>query len=325
MPVIPNPPGTSGPSILGPGTPYITPDALRRQPLGISFDTLAPRNASSSQDLNAILADLCQQATAMVDGYCNQPLRATLNTEEFTGPGSNRFGIDRDTGVATLTMRRGPVLQVTNVATCAQITFPRTWTTVTAGQYGPALPIIGMYGTSSPADSGEGGQNVLLAPGVVDWLRGRNGWRVQVSYSNGWPHTSLTKTAAAGSFIISVDDCTGWAPIVTGGPGAVGVLFDAGALQEAVTVTAASATAGPGTLTLSSPTAFPHNAGVMLSTMPWQVHWATALLVGSQALTRGATTTTIHATSGGSAQGSDAPTGLASEAELLLNPFRRLW
>lgn len=313
------------PAILGPGTPYITPDALRRQPLGISFDTLAPRNASSSQDLNAILADLCQQATAMVDGTCNQPLRATLNTEEFTGPGSNRFGVDWNTGVATLTMRRGPVLQVTSVAKCLQITFPRVWTPVAPSLASPALPIVGMYGTSSPADSGEGGQNVLLAPGVVDWLRGRNGWRVQVGYSNGWPHTSLTAQAPAGSLTLTVDDVTGWAPITPGGPGAVGTLFDAGALQEAVTVTAASATSGPGTLTLASPTGFPHNAGVMCSTLPWQVHWATALFVGAQALTRGATTTTIHATGGGSAQGSNAPSELASEAELLLAPFKRIW
>lgn len=324
MPVIPNPPGATGPAALGPGTPYITQDALQREPLGIAWSSLPPRTGSSAADLPNILTDICQQATAMVDGYCHQPLRATLNTEEFTGPGSNRFGIDRDTGVATLTMRRGPVLQVTSVATCLQITFPRVWTAVTAGKYAPALPIIGMYGTSSPADSGEGSQNVLLAPGVVDWLRGRNGWRAQVSYSNGWPHTSLTQRSAAGAFTISVDDVTGWAPITPGGPGAVGVLFDAGALQEAVTVTAASAMSGPGTLTLSSPTGFAHNAGVMLSTMPWQTRWATALLCASQALTRGATTTTIHTTSPAAAS-SGSPEALASEAELWLAPFKRVW
>lgn len=313
------------PAVLGPGTPYITPDALKREPVGVAWASLPPRNSSSSQDLNSILADLCQQATGMVDGHCNQPLRATLNTEELSGPGSsNRVGIDQHTKVTTCVMQRGPVLQVTSVQVSPAIAFPRTWTPVTPGQYAPAIPVIGMYGASSPADSGEGGQGVLVAPGWVDWYRGRGGYRIQVSYINGWPHTSLTTPASQNAQTIAVDDCTGWAPVAAGQPGAVGVVYDGG-LQEAVTVTAASAVSGPGTLTLAAPLGYPHNPGVMVSTMPSQIRWATALLCASQALTRGATTTTIHATGGGSSQGSSAPTELAAEAELMLNAFQRKW
>src|SRR5260221_296901 len=104
------------PTIVGPGTPYITPDMLQRQPTGIAWNSLVPRNGSSSQDLNAILIDVCQQATGLVDGHCNQPLRATLNTEELSGPGSNRVGVDTNTKVTSCVLRRGLVLQVTNVA-----------------------------------------------------------------------------------------------------------------------------------------------------------------------------------------------------------------
>lgn len=311
------------PAVL-PATPYISFDQLQREPLGVSWASLVPRTGASSNELNNILADLCQQATGMVDGCCNQPLRATLNTEELTGPGDNRVGVDMSTGVASVVLRRGPVLQVTRVRVSPARSFPRAWTTVTPGCYEPAIPVIGMYGTSSPADSGEGGQMVLIQPGWVTWDQGRRGYRVEVSYINGWPHTSLTASAAAGDSVLTVDDCTGWAPVAAGAPGAVGVVYDAGQ-QEAVTVTAASATSGPGTLTLASPLGFPHNAGVMTTTMPDQLRWATALLCAAQALTRGATTTTVHATGGGTSQGSSAPKDFVAQAQALLNPFKRVW
>lgn len=311
------------PSVLGPGTPYITQDALQREPLGVGWDSLTPRNASPA-DLANVLTDICQQATALVDGYCNQPLRATLNVEELTGPGGNRVGVDPHTGVTTCVMRRGPVLQVTGVQASSARVFPRSWTSVPAGNYEPAIPVIGMYGSSSPADSGEGGQGILIAPGWVSWDRGRNGYRVQVSYTNGWPHTSLTAQATAGANALTVDDCTGWAPVAVGQPGAVGVIYNAG-FQEAVTVLSASAVSGPGTLTLSAPLGYTHNPGVMVTTMAPQIRWATALLAASQALTRGATTTTIHATGGGQAAASKAPEELAAEAELMLVPFQRRW
>lgn len=311
------------PSVLGPGTPYITQDALQREPLGVGWDSLTPRNASPA-DLANVLTDICQQATALVDGYCDQPLRATLNTEELTGPGSNRVGVDPHTGVTTCVMRRGPVLQVTNVQVSDARSFPRSWTPVTSGQYQPAIPIIGMYGSSSPADSGEGGQAILIAPNWVTWDRRRRGYAIQVSYTNGWPHTSLTAQATASANTLTVDDCTGWAPVAAGQPGAVGVIYDAG-FQEAVTVLSASAVSGPGTLTLSAPLGYNHNAGVMVTTMAPQIRWATALLAASQALTRGATTTTIHATGGGQAAASKAPEELAAEAELMLVPFQRRW
>lgn len=310
------------PTFMGPGTPYITPDLLQREPLGVSWSSLVPRNASSSQDLTNILVDICQQATGLIDGWCNQVLRATLNTETLDGP-DFRVTVN-SAGVARCVLSRSPILQITSVQVAPAATFPRAWTTVPAGSYEPEIPVLGVYGSSSPADSADGGPGFYLAPGYVTKSLGRNGYRIQVSYVNGWPHTSLTASASAGANTVQVDDCAGWAPVTPGGQGAVGIIYDGG-LQEAVTVTAASATAGPGTLTLSANLFYTHNKGVMLSTMPPQVRWACALFAGSQALTRGATTTTIHATGGGSSAGSAAPEALAAEAELALGPFRRVW
>lgn len=311
------------PAILSPGTPYLTPDLLVREPVGVAWSSLVPRNASSSQDLNVILADICQQATGLADGYCNQVLRATSNTELLTGP-NFRVTVSNSTGVARCLMSRAPILQITSVQVAPASAFPRQWTTVPSGLYEPEVAVLGVYGSSSPADSADGGQAIYIAPGYVGWGLGRDGYRIQITYVNGWPHTSLTAKASAGTNTLTVDDCTGWAPVTQGGQGAVGIIFDGG-LQEAVTVTSASASSGPGTLTLAANLGYNHNAGVMLSTMPPQIRWACALLAASQALTRGATTTTIHSTGGGSSAGSKAPEDLAAEAELILAPFRRIW
>ena len=102
--------------------------------------------------------------------------------------------------------------------------------------------------------------------------------------------------------------------------GAIGVIYD-GASQETITCTAASATAGPGTLTLASPTTYAHNAGVMVSALPADAIWASALFTGADALTRGATTTTVRSLPGhaGGASGADE---LRIDAELKLRPYR---
>ena len=99
-----------------------------------------------------------------------------------------------------------------------------------------------------------------------------------------------------------MNDCTGWAITNYYGTytGATGRIVDSGQ-QEAVHVTAASVTAGPGTLTLSSALNYPHQAGTLVTTMPAAVEQACIYFCTAEALTRGATSTTIHAVGGGSA------------------------
>ena len=100
---------------------------------------------------------------------------------------------------------------------------------------------------------------------------------------------------------IAVDDCTGWVitPAFPGmASGATGTVYDAGG-QEVIQVTAASATAGPGTLTLASPLAYEHAAGVMVSTLPQSVEWAAMLFAVAVALERGATAMKLPEVPGG--------------------------
>jgi len=44
---------------------------------------------------------------------------------------------------------------------------------------------------------GDGGQAILVAPGWLSWWwGGRQGITIEVTYTSGWPHTSLTAAAA---------------------------------------------------------------------------------------------------------------------------------
>lgn len=280
---------------------------------------------------------MCGRATSRVDGYVNQTLRATIDVELLHGPDyrvtvgpasgggypTPYWGVSAPQN-ARLIMSRWPILQVNSVKVCPNNVWPRSWTSVTAGYFEPEVPPIGLANTISPGGSAEGGQAVLVGGGFINWTLGRNGWAIEVSYINGYPHCSLTAACAAGDTTLAVNDCTGWGITNYYGTytGATGVIVDGGQ-QESVHVTAASVTSGPGTLTLSQAIKYPHQAGTVVTTMPASVQQACIYFCAAEALTRGATSTTIHAV-GGAAQSSDkGAEDLIAEGELLLHAFKR--
>jgi hypothetical protein len=164
-----------------------------------------------------------------------------------------------------------------------------------------------------------------MAPGYVDWCYGRNGYIIEVTYQNGWPHCTLTANATAGSTALAVSDTTGWAITNYAGTytGATGVIRDGGG-QEAMSCVSASTSAGPGTIYTSSATQYYHEIGTVFTTLPAAVEQACILFCCAQALVRGATSTTIHSVGGGHSASSQLDIGdLNSEAELLLHPFKR--
>ncbi len=285
----------------------------------------------------AELWNMTARATSRCDGYVNQTLRATADVELLHGP-DYRVTVGPASGGAyptpywgnsgplnaRLIMSRWPVLSVTQVQVCPNNLWPRQWTTLPAGYAEPEVPPVGLYGSVAPGGSAEGGQGVLVGGGYISKRYGRNGWAIQVSYINGWPHTSLTAAVAAGVMSLPVNDCTGWAVENYYGTstGATGTIEDSGQ-QEAAHVTAASVTAGPGNLTLASATTYPHPAGTIVTTMPQSVQLACIYFCTAEALTRGATSTTIHSVGGAVAHSGADMDGLITLAELLLHPFRR--
>lgn len=292
-------------------TPYVTPDQLyvvtqgsvvaSQWPVGVQFGTIPFTSGGTvpATSQYAVLSMLCSEATTRAEEIASQPLRATLTSEELSGP-HFRVTVQWHSKNGRIICSRWPVLQVISVEVAPNAVWPRSWTALPAGYFEPEFPPQGLYGTSIASGGGDdGAQSVLVAPGYINWRLGRQGWRVRIKYLAGWPHTALTAPATASSSTIAVDDCTGWAPLTAGSPGAYGTVYDAlGGGQEAVSCTAATAAAGPGTLTLASPLNFSHAAGIMVSCLPQTAIWGSAELVGAAALTRGATATTIQTLAG---------------------------
>ena len=310
---------------VGPLSPYVSPEMVLQAPTGVDFTSIPPGRLIPASQRTAELSNICQRATALVDEACAQPLRATTDSVILYGPGV-RVGAPRNCGTepARLILKRWPVLEIVSVQV-AQNTLPAVWTTVPAGNYAVENPVSGLYGSVAPTAAAEGGQGILVSSQYVNWAYGANGLAIDVEYINGWPHAGLTAAAAEGDTALTVDDCTGWAVTspLTGYAGATGTVYDAGA-QEVVHVTAASATAGPGTLTLAAPLQSAHAAGVLVSSLPQSVVWAAILFCASQALTRGATSTTVREVPGARQEGGGGASDLAKQACALLAPFKRI-
>jgi hypothetical protein len=329
------------------GTPYVTPNMLIAAPTGIIWETIGGGARPDDQQQFTEQVNLCRRATSMIDGYVNQPLRATIDSETLWGPGDFRFQMQPN-GNARLLLSRSPVTQVLGGQITIANAFPSQWTAIGPQFWKIEKPLIGVYGTSTPGGSDNSGQAVLLAPGFASWMAGRLGYQAECVYVNGWPHGSLQEDASAGDTTIAIDDCTGWGPppqvtmqagsstttipqlpdqmfipqLTTQARGAAGTLYDPG-LQEVFNTLAASAVSGPGVLTLAEPLKMDHEVGVMVSTLPNSVIQAAILFCVYQALIRGATATSIQATPGAAA-GMKDPASYAGEAELLIHPYKRV-
>ena len=275
----------------------------------------------------AAQANICATATDLVDQAARQPLRATIDTLMLYGPGVRVSAPQNgSTQPATLILKRWPVLEIISVQVTRNTLPAGPAVPVPAGSYAIQNPVSGLYGSIAPTAAAEGGQGILVSSQYVNWAYGRNGYAIETAYVNGWPHSGMTASAAQGASELQVDDCTGWAITspLTGYVGATGTVYDAGN-QEVVQCTAASAASGPGTLTLASPLQFDHAAGVMVSTLPETVVWAAILFCCSQALTRGATSTTVLQAPGGKSEGGSVRAStLAQKAKEILQPFARI-
>jgi hypothetical protein len=302
-------------------TPYITTAMLTSRPAGISWNVVPTLTANTAEQ-TAQLDQVCWSATSTVDSYCQQPLRATVTTETNDGPGVPRVSVDRQSGATTLTTRSRHVTDALAVAVSLARAFPEQWSTVQAGQYRLTRPV---FSGSGPSTGPIGGNSIDLAPGIIDWRHGRGGWRVQLSYASGWPHTSLTAPALAGATVVSVDDITGWSR------GWSGFCYD-GAQTEPVTVNgvlgvpvalpngAGSVMAGPGTLSLAAPLTQPHPAGAVISALPAAVLRAAALAAAVEALQ----TIDAIATQSLSGELAGGTGALATEVEMILDPYARI-
>jgi hypothetical protein len=318
------------------GTPYITPSMLIAAPTGAPWN-IVPWSKATAPEKLAEQTNVCWRATSVVDTYVNQELRATVGVEQLYGPRNSRVGVQRGTGNGLLVMRRWPVTQVLAIQVSPNQCWPRQWSTVPSDRYEIEHPLINTLSDTASATGPDGGTSIVIAPGQLGmgasngygWGYGAGGLAFQVSYVNGWPHTSLTEPAEEGATTISVDDVTGWT-------GASGFVYD-GAETETVSGLSVSATnplvlpndvgtaqSGPGTVTLSSPLANAHAVGVVVSALPANVLWAVALAATSQVLESGMTSISAQSLSGSMSTGGKGVADLVAQYKALLDPFKRI-
>jgi hypothetical protein len=83
--------------------------------------------------------------------------------------------------------------------------------------------------------------------------------------------------------------------------------------------------AGPGTLTLLTPLLFEHTAPVIVTTMPFSLRWAVALLAKAQGLERGTATMTIESAEAHGGGIGSAINEARAEAALTLREYARVY
>lgn len=315
-------------------TPYITPSMIKNlAPFGIDWTSIPITGAAPGLNA-AALFDLCSAASSAIDTYCFQPLRATVDVETLDGP-DIRLTVRQSTGVGAMQMQHWPILDVLGGRMTAAGSFPRTWHTIPTDALSPGETSTQFVGGTSVPSGGQDGMNeILIAPGYIDWVNGRWGYTVQVAYLNGWPIAGVTETAAAGATTLHVDDVSGFL-------GTRPRLWDA-ADTETVHVTAVTADtppevlpgikaqAGPGTLTLASGTKYAHvgttPASVQISAMPDVVRWAGYFYAAAEGMQRGSTQISVPALPGSVTSGGQPTAGsFISLAQSMLNPLRRVF
>ena len=296
-------------------TPYVTPDILINAPTGISWETIPDYESTSAQQL-AEQTNICWRATHYIDQYCNQPLRATIDTEEGLGP-DFRITIDQN-GLTRFVASRWPIINIVSGQWSPSYTVPPTWQAIPANYMYVDSPSyvdsnISSVGATGPSD-------ILIAPGYISWLNGRRGNRVQVTYTNGYPHAGLIANVTGGSTTLSVDDCTGMAGVNM-------TIYD-GANTEVVTVTSTSVTQGAGTATLNAGTMYAHTASLtaplVVSSLPSSVQQAAISYATYITLTRGATATTVQMFPGATSGGTGSQQ-LLNDTKEILRPYRRVF
>lgn len=310
-------------------SPYITPQMIANAPTGVPW-SLIPTPGAAALAQYAEQQNLCWRTSDDIDGICGQPLRATLDTEEETGP-DFRLTVENSTGIAHMLASRWPVLQVIGGQVSPAAAFPPSWSTIPAGKIRPHTQIIGSYGTTSPGTGAGGPAEFDIAPGYVSWCAGRNGIRLQVIYLNGWPHAGLTSTAQAGAQQLQVDDVTGFvgaAPRIYDGAQTEQVTVVSVTAPAAVTVLGVTVPVGPGTLNLAAPLAYTHTVTplqtqTLVSALPADVQLAGIYMCAVQALEAGIEGVVISDIRGTEQSSGGGSHDLKIEAELILGRYKR--
>lgn len=297
--------------------------------LGIDWTSI-PRKGADAQAQQAAQTQLCLRASSRMDEIAGQNLQATVDTEELQGP-DFLLTVDGSTGEGRFVTSRWPVLQIISGQWASAAAYSQTgppFAAIQPWQMRTEGTLIGELGSLAPGASAAGPNAIRIAPGIIDTSFGRKGFRVQITYVNGWPNATVQPSVArpngpaATDTSIHVDDITGWA-------GVAGTVYD-GAEAEQLSVTSVTpdtvgANAGPGLIVLASALTYSHAPGTRVSAMPASLQWAAGLLCTAMALNRGASAIAAQSVRGQQMASGRSIEDLNVEAETILVPYSRIW
>lgn len=249
---------------------YLTIDEFKEAPTGVDLSNLQSGGTQAQQD--ARLAEVIARASSWVDDICDQVLAATTDTQQ------GRVRVNRD-GMFVVHPRYWPVLQVTDFRYGALPTSMSPMQDLTNVFVEPQMFTVAAPGFLSSSSAGP----IQFGP-----VLGRGGQVFcQWTYVNGYPNTLLSSGCNAGDTTITVNDPTGILADLTYLSIFDGSSISAGppsSSERGLLVTGVSGS----TLTLASPVAYAHAAGVSVSALPDGVKQATILLTKALIMTRGA-------------------------------------
>lgn len=242
-------------------TPYITAADFLAEPTGVDTSQLIP--AGSSLTEAAALARLCANASSEADRICQKVLAATLDVEART------YRVRRD-GTIHVPLPFGPVVSINAVS----LGFTPNSMTPMADLSGiriegniaiipvPCAPPLSYQFSPNPA---------AYAP---------SGWiYANVTYVNGWAHSTLPTGAAQNAQLITPGNVLGFVP------GLPFTLYDG--QDTEIAQVAPGYVVGSATVPLVSALQYAHAAGVTVSALPPFVRQSVIALAKWLAKTKG--------------------------------------
>jgi hypothetical protein len=259
-------------------------------PTGVDLSNLLPSGTAAEQ--TARLSELIGRASSICDGFCDQVLGATTDTE------TERLSVNR-AGEIYVHPRNWPVIAVTDFRYGSAPTLVSALTDlsgvwVETHGFTVTTPVIGL----GPTNQGPLQFGGIAAPGRRMFC--------QWTYVNGWPNTTLAAPVLAGANTFTVVDPTGiyasngtHLTIYDGTVSATGV--------PAVTERGLLVTGVLGSVvTVSPPLAYGHIAGVGVSALPDAVKQAVIYLTTALIRSRGSDAIVLESmTSGRMVQSSE--------------------
>lgn len=222
--------------------PYITPADFLNEPTGVDTSQLIPAGSSLTQE--AALARLCANASSEANRICQKTLAATLDVE------SGLWRIQRD-GTIHVPLPFGPVISVNAVSigyaanTMVALSDLSGVKIVRNVAYIPVpnAPPLSMQFSPNPA---------AFAP---------RGWvYADVTYVNGWAHSTLSAATLAGASSITPGVVLGFVP------GLPFTVYDGQATEGAQV--SSGYVLGSATVPLAADLVSAHGSGVTVSALP---------------------------------------------------------